>query len=192
MIFLFILLGWSFLAGLAWFFVGSMLGYCFTQCIKRGDMKLKKHRDQRLNITVESINYIKTLKFYQWIEIFQKETESRFFDEQKTIYKNIMGVDCFMAASTEIIPRLMSISAFYLCIRLHREISLSTAFTALIFFDKINAPLQTIPRTVVSLLDLTTSLTRLEAFFDEKELVIDNFIGQAKETETILSSNFSV
>lgn len=139
-------------------------------------MKWKRQKDRRLNITVESINFIKTLKFYQWIEIFRKETEKRFAAEQRTMYVNIMGVDCFMASSTEIIPRLMSISAFYLCTRLHHEISLSTAFTALIFFDKINHPLQNIPRTVISLLDLTTSLARLQEFFDEKELVIENFI----------------
>lgn len=114
-----------------------------------------------MNITVESINYIKTLKFYQWIDIFREETQKRFAAEQLTMYKDIMGVDCFMASSTEVIPRLMSISAFYLAIRLHREITLSTAFTALIFFDKINHPLQGIPRTVVSLLDLMTSMTRL-------------------------------
>lgn len=87
----------------------------------------------------------------------------------------------------------MSTSAFYVCIRLHREISLSTAFTALIFFDKINNPLQTIPRVLVSLLDLTTSLKRLQDFFDEKELVVENFIEEIRSSETIFtSSNYSI
>ena len=192
MIFLFLLLGWSFLAGLAWFLVGSIFGYFFTKLINKASLEQKEHKDKRLNVTVECINYIKTLKFYQWIEIFQNETQARYLQEQKSQYF-AMSVDCYMAGCTELIPRLMSTSAFYVCIRLHREISLSTAFTALIFFDKINNPLQTIPRVLVSLLDLTTSLKRLQNFFDEKELVVENFIEEIRSSETIFtSSNYSI
>ena len=76
-IFLFKLLKWSFISGLLVFLLGGILGTFFSSKIQKLDLEKKKLIDKRLNHTTESLNNIKTLKFYQWTDTFKKEVEKR-------------------------------------------------------------------------------------------------------------------
>jgi len=58
------------MSGLAVFAIGGMVNIYISRKIKDFDLKKKEKIDKRLNHTTESLNNIKTLKFYQWIDIF--------------------------------------------------------------------------------------------------------------------------
>ena len=69
----------------------------------------------------------------------------------------------------------MSTASFYLNIKLGRTIDLATAYTVLIFFDKIRGPMVAMPWVINATLELLVSMRRLEKYFDSDEIKIDNF-----------------
>jgi len=76
-VFLSHLLGYAFLGGVAVFAVGGVINTVISKGIQNGDKKKQKLKDKRLNYTTEALNNIKTLKFYQWTEVFRAEIEKR-------------------------------------------------------------------------------------------------------------------
>ena len=90
----------------------------------------------------------------------------------------------------------MSTLTFYSSILFGNTVDLATAFTALIFFDYIRRPLEALPWIISSLLELTTSMKRVQTFLDEAELIVDNFLkvdqnAQSEFSIQIHNSNFT-
>lgn len=83
---------------------------------------------------------------------------------------------CIMWALGSFFPSLMSTLSFYTNIFLGNTIDLATAFTVLIFFDKIRGPMNGLPQIINNTLEMLTSLTRIQKFIDMPELKIDNFL----------------
>jgi ABC-type multidrug transport system fused ATPase/permease subunit len=137
------------------------------------------------------LNNIKTLKFYQWIGTFQKEVEKRRMTEQKSLYR-IIHILCYVWAFSTLFPAMMSTLTFYTSILFGHTIDLATAFTALIFFDLIRGPLEALPWIINSLLELTTSMKRVQVFLDEEELTVDNFLVNLNDYEDQEDSEFSI
>jgi hypothetical protein len=78
--FLFQTLGVSVFSGVGIFVLGSMFGYCLALKFKAVRSRLMKAKDERMNVTNETIQNIKLLKFYQWTDIFgdkMKETREK-------------------------------------------------------------------------------------------------------------------
>jgi ATP-binding cassette subfamily C (CFTR/MRP) protein 1 len=159
-IFLFKLLGWSFLSGLTVFAIGGIVNLYISKKIKDLDLEKKEKIDKRLNYTTEALNNIKTLKFYQWIDIFQKEVEKRRDAEQKVLYR-IINLLCFMWAFGTFFPAMMSTVSLYTYVATKNTIDLATAFTVLIFFDKISHPMEALPWVINNTLELLVSIKRI-------------------------------
>lgn len=90
---------------------------------------------------------------------------------------------CIMWALGTFFPCLMSTLSFYTNILLGNTIDLATAFTVLIFFDKIRGPMNALPQIINNTLEMLTSLTRIQNFIDMKELKIENFLETQKDSE---------
>lgn len=61
------------MTGLAVFAIGGVVNISLSKKIKALRLQKNEGVDKRINHTTESLNNIKTLKFYQWIDIFQTE-----------------------------------------------------------------------------------------------------------------------
>ena len=71
---------------------------------------------------------------------------------------------------------------------------LSTAYTVLIFFDKIREPMIALPWVITTTLELMVSMRRLEKYFDSPEINVENFIQREQRSENaieIKKSNFT-
>ena len=179
---LFKLLGLSFFSGSIVFFVGAAVSSYISKKVKKLDIERKKKTDKRLNATTESLNNIKTLKFYQWSGIFKTEIQDRREQEMKVVTRQIHLL-CITWALGTFFPSLMSTLSFYTNILLGNTIDLATAFTVLIFFDKIRGPMNALPWIINNTLEMLTSLTRIQNFLDMQELKIDNFLESNKDSE---------
>jgi len=163
------------MSGLVVFAIGGMVNVYISRKIKDLDLEKKEKVDKRLNHTTESLNNIKTLKFYQWIDIFQTEVEKRRDAEQKILYR-IINLLCFLWAFGTFFPAMMSTVSLYTYVASGKTIDLATAFTVLIFFDKISQPMSAVPWLINNTLQLLVSMKRVQDFLDQEELVIDNFL----------------
>lgn len=177
---LFKLLGLSFFSGSIVFFVGAAVSSYISKKVKKLDIERKKKTDKRLNATTESLNNIKTLKFYQWSGIFKTEIQDRREQEMKVVTRQIHLL-CITWALGTFFPSLMSTLSFYTNILLGNTIDLATAFTVLIFFDKIRGPMNALPWIINNTLEMLTSLTRIQNFLDMQELKIENFLKSEKD-----------
>ena len=90
---------------------------------------------------------------------------------------------CITWALGTFFPSLMSTLSFYTNILFGNTIDLATAFTVLIFFDKIRGPMNALPWIINNTLEMLTSLTRIQDFLDMQELKIENFLETNKDTE---------
>lgn len=88
---------------------------------------------------------------------------------------------------------MMSTLSFYAKVMTGKSIDLATAFTVLIFFDKITGPMQSLPWMISGFLQLIVSMKRIEKFLNQDELVIDNFLQQATspDSQTAIKINKS-
>ena len=99
-----------------------------------------------------------------------------------------------MWAFLSFFPNVMPTASFYLNIHLGRTIDLATAYTVLIFFDRLRHPINAMPWIINSTLELMVSMKRLENYFDSDEIKIENFMGKAMGSEKsieIKKSGFS-
>jgi ABC-type multidrug transport system fused ATPase/permease subunit len=71
---------------------------------------------------------------------------------------------------------MMSTVSLYTYVASGQMIDLATAFTVLIFFDKISQPMSAVPWLINNTLQLLVSMKRVQDFLDQEELVIDNFL----------------
>jgi len=73
----FIILGWSWLAGIAIF----MIAFYFNLAIGRWSSRLQKNvmkaTDARMNLTTEALNNIKMLKLYSLIDFFKQKIQDK-------------------------------------------------------------------------------------------------------------------
>jgi ATP-binding cassette subfamily C (CFTR/MRP) protein 1 len=154
------MLGYAFLGGFAMFFIGAIINTLLAKGIQKGNKKKQKLIDRRLNYTTEALTNIKTLKFYQWTSIFEAEIEKRREAELKQLNR-IRILLCVMWSTLAFFPNLMSTASLYLNIKMGNTIDLATAYTVLIFFNKIRDPMISLPWVITSMLELLVSMKRL-------------------------------
>ena len=85
--YLFSILGMSFLSGMVVFAISMGVNYMLSQVVKKLDKEASRLDDLRMNHTTEALNSIKTLKFYQWTNLFEKEIITRKEKHVATKYK---------------------------------------------------------------------------------------------------------
>ena len=157
------------MSGMVVFVIGGIVNAVISAKVKKLDMQKKKKIDKRINHTTESLNNIKTLKFYQWTGIYQTEIEKRRLTEQKFLYR-LINLFCILWAFGNLFPKLMSTVSLYTYIASMNTIDLATAFTVLIFFDKITQPMNAVPWLVTNTMQLLVSMKRIQDFLDQEEL----------------------
>lgn len=174
------------------FLFGAIINAFISKGVQKGNEKKQKLIDKRLNYTTEALNNIKTLKFYQWTKIFQEEIEKRREAELMQINR-IRILLCILWSTLSFFPNTMSTASLYLNIKLGRTIDLATAYTVLIFFDKIRGPMSALPWIITATLELLVSMSRLQKYFDSDEINVNNFImeGSGQNSIEISKSSFT-
>jgi ABC-type multidrug transport system fused ATPase/permease subunit len=84
---------------------------------------------------------------------------------------------------------MMSTLSLYTYVASKNTIDLATAFTVLIFFDKLSQPMSQVPWLINNTLELLVSMKRVQEFLDQEELAIENFVKNDSENK---SSEYSI
>ncbi|KAI0533578.1 ABC transporter [Xylaria digitata] len=168
-VFLWRLLGWPCLLGLAWFILLQLLN---TRCIQRLYLNEKLRRaasDVRINATSQFIEAIRPLRWYDW--------QSKWLD---TIMKSraaelhlriITGIWSIAISATNLSgSTLFPVFTFFAYTYIVKQpLTVDIAFPALQLFTMLETSLKEIPNLVTVLLNAYVSLSRIEAFMAEPD-----------------------
>jgi ABC-type multidrug transport system fused ATPase/permease subunit len=180
------LLGSSAVAGLAALLVAMPLQVLSARFFTRMQTKMLKATDQRLNLTNEVLNCIKTVKFFAWEKPFERRLNETREKEMTALrhryYAWIINYSLYLS-----VPTLVTLITFTVhTVVLHRPLPAETAFTALALFNALRNPLDALPDMFVNVLSAYVSLRRIDKFLAEEETSKYEQLMQSDGTESEL------
>lgn len=164
------LLGVSALFGFAAAVVLVPLSSKISTSISALVKKNMKNRDERLKLTSEILQSIKSIKLYAWEQPMLRRLFAIRNDKELVMAKRIGHFNAFSMFLWNTIPFAITITCLVAFVKLTR-ISLipSIIFPALSLFDFITEPIMQLPDAIVAIVEATNCFARLDKFFSMKE-----------------------
>ncbi|KAF6731478.1 Canalicular multispecific organic anion transporter 1 [Oryzias melastigma] len=174
MVFLWLELGPSVLAGLLVMLLMVPINGLLATKAKKFQLKNMKFKDKRLKIMNEILNGIKILKLFAWEPSFQSQVESIRGEELKVMKKfaYVSSVSIFIFTSA---PALVSLASFavYVLVSPDNVLTAEKAFTSISLFNILRIPLAMLPMLIASIVQTGVSKKRLEKFLGGEDLEAD-------------------
>ncbi|AAS51156.2 ACL072Cp [Eremothecium gossypii ATCC 10895] len=169
MIFLYRLLGWSALVGVALLVAMLPLNYKLAQKLGNLTVVTLGFTDKRIQKLNETLQSIRIIKFFAWETNFEKEVQAIREDELATLLKRaiVWSAISFLWFMVSTIV----VSASFACyIYIQGEVlTIPVAFTALSLFVMLRNPLDVLADMLSYVVQSKVSLDRIQAFLDEDE-----------------------
>ncbi|KAI0091009.1 pleiotropic drug resistance ABC transporter [Irpex rosettiformis] len=170
LIFLYNILGWSALAGVAVVLVAYILNYPLAKYNIYITRRSWGARDKRMNLVNELFQNVRFLKFYGWETRWtQRVRESRETELRWRVKENIVSVAIsfiwtWMPSATALLT--------FLCYTLiaKQQLTVAKAFTSIALFSQLQGPMTDLPNQVFALLHAYVSMQRIEEFLNEPEV----------------------
>lgn len=173
-VFLWIELGPSVLAGLAVMVLMVPINGVIATKARKFQVENMKFKDERLKIMNEILNGIKILKLYAWEPSFQAQVEDIREKELKVLRKfaYLTSVSTFIFTCA---PALVSLVTFAVFVSVSPDNILTPgkAFTAISLFNILRFPLSMLPMLIGAMVQTTVSKKRLEKFLGSDDLETD-------------------
>ncbi|KJA28401.1 hypothetical protein HYPSUDRAFT_62031 [Hypholoma sublateritium FD-334 SS-4] len=168
--FLYQILGWSALSGVAVVLIAFTLNYPLAQydiSITRSSWKAK---DSRMDVVNELLQNIRFLKFYGWECQWSRKAESARETELRWRIKGNI-VDTAISFIWVWMPSATALTSF-MCYTLiaGEELTVSKAFTSIALFSQLQTPMVALPGQVFAMLHAYVSMQRIEDFLKEDEV----------------------
>ena len=161
--------GISFMAGVAVFCLGTYINTKLNEKIHERQQIRNKLEASRYNQGLESISYIKTLKFYQWSDKFRTQmVESKIMDMAHL--RMIRYFCCTCWACGAFFPNMVSTSSFFLSAKLGKNIDLSSVYLALTFLEKIRGPMDGLPNSIKVHREVKVHVERIHKYLEMPEM----------------------
>ncbi|RYC58122.1 hypothetical protein CHU98_g8085, partial [Xylaria longipes] len=166
-VFLWQLLGWSCLLGLAWFILLQLIN---AGCIRRLYLNEKLRRtasDVRINATSQFIEAIRPLRWYDWqYRWLDTIMESRAAELHLRIITGLwnIAISATNLSGSTLFPVFTFFAYTYIA---KQPLTVDIAFPALQLFTMLETSLKEIPNLVTVLLNAYVSLDRIESFMAE-------------------------
>ncbi|KAJ3414390.1 hypothetical protein HDV05_006664 [Chytridiales sp. JEL 0842] len=171
-VFLYQILGWSSLVGLATILASGPLNTYLGSWINTVQDELMTATDNRVDATNEMLNGIRIIKYFGW--------ENRFIDKvvklrAKELYNGVR-IMIFYSLSG-IVSRAASILCFFVTFASYtlvagHTLDAATAFTTVILLERLSEMMAYLPHDVMWALQAKVSLDRIGGFLKEPELEI--------------------
>ncbi|KAJ2914774.1 hypothetical protein MD484_g5631, partial [Candolleomyces efflorescens] len=170
MIFLYNVLGWSALLGVAIVGLTYILNYPLAKYnifITRSSWRAK---DGRMKLVDELLQNIRFLKFYGWEYDWSRKTEDARETELKWRVRNNI-VDTAVSFIWIWMPSATALACF-LCYTLiaGERLTVSKAFTSIALFSYLQEPMVALPGQIFAVLHAYVSMQRIEEFLKENEV----------------------
>uniref|UniRef100_A0A8D0A0X8 ATP-binding cassette, sub-family C (CFTR/MRP), member 2 n=1 Tax=Sander lucioperca TaxID=283035 RepID=A0A8D0A0X8_SANLU len=171
-VFLWIELGPSVLAGLAVMVLMVPINGLLATKARKFQVKNMKFKDKRLKIMNEILNGIKILKLYAWEPSFQAQVEGIRGQELKVMRKfaYLSSVSTFIFSCA---PALVSLASFAVFVGVSPSniLTAEKAFTSISLFNILRFPLAMLPMLIAAI--TAVSKKRLEKFLGGEDLESD-------------------
>lgn len=167
--FLYKLLGWSAIAGVAIFVLLIPANYFVSKWIQDIQKTMMKKTDARMNLNSEVISNIRIIKYFAWEEKFFEridKTRKEELDALRTrfILYALSGIMWFSS------PVFVTLATFYIFTGpAGNDLTAPIAFTALALFNTLRTPLENLPDMIIHVLQAKVSIDRVESFLGEEE-----------------------
>lgn len=142
--FLFYYLKWTFFSGIAVFALSLLVNISISRCNARNQKKYMKLTDARVKVTTESLNNIKMIKLYSWINIFKGMIKEKRTQELKFQFVRMSYIMLTLGSLT-FFPLFLQIVSFTAFIGTNHPMDLSLAYTIITIFNLIQSPIRMLP-----------------------------------------------
>ena len=122
--------------------------------------KYMQCQDERVKVTTESLNSIKMLKLYSWVDTFLDTIRSK-RDEELKIFWVRQNIGMVNIASYYFFPQILSAVVFSVYISLGNSLDLKLAFTVMTCFNLLKEPMRTFPYYIGQFIELIISCKRI-------------------------------
>uniref|UniRef100_A0A4W6CQK3 ATP-binding cassette, sub-family C (CFTR/MRP), member 2 n=1 Tax=Lates calcarifer TaxID=8187 RepID=A0A4W6CQK3_LATCA len=170
-VFLWLELGPSVLAGLAVMVLMVPINGLLATKARNIQVKIMKFKDKRLKIMNEVLNGIKILKLYAWEPSFQAQVES-IRGQELNVMKNFAYLSSVSTFIFTCAPALVSLATFAVFVGVSSEnvLTAEKAFTSISLFNILRFPLAMLPMLIAAIVQTTVSKRRLEKFLGGEDL----------------------
>ncbi|GJJ70197.1 hypothetical protein EMPS_02546 [Entomortierella parvispora] len=175
------LIGWSSLVGMSILIITIPVNKAVRARYSKGQRELSAARDARVTLMGELITGIRMIKFFAWeLSFSEKILKAREFELKKlvNVYKNTILFQLVWFSS----PLLVTLCSFFCYVKLQNgEFTSAVAFTAMVLFNRLKAPLNGLPAVYMALTNASVSLGRIADYLDEPNIK-DVFVNGQKIT----------
>ncbi|KAI8599639.1 P-loop containing nucleoside triphosphate hydrolase protein [Dissophora ornata] len=175
------LIGWSSLVGMSILIITIPVNKAVRKRYAKGQRELSSARDDRVTLMGELIAGIRMIKFFAWeLSFSEKILKAREIELKKlvNVYKNTILFQLVWFSS----PLLVTISSFFCYAKIQKgEFTPAVAFTAMVLFTRLKAPLNGLPAVYMALTNASVSLARISEYLDEPNIK-DVFVNGQKLT----------
>ncbi|KAF9447375.1 hypothetical protein P691DRAFT_782489 [Macrolepiota fuliginosa MF-IS2] len=184
-IFLYKLLGWSAFAGFSVLIIGLPLSKILSSLTVRIQKGVMASRDKRMGVVNELIGAVKFVKFFAWEDRWIQRALDARENEMKWLVKARLNSIMFNSLWT-CAPIFISIVSFFAYVVQGNDLTISTAFTAILLFNMVREPLSIFPALVMLYLQTVVSMKRISVYLDEDE--VSDQVSSFKKDNTVLSA----
>ena len=168
-IFLFKLLGTSFIWSFITFIVLITIAWLIEYFYIKTKKKLLKNNDDRIKATSSILQSIKVIKMFTFESLFYNTLKKKRENEMNN-FKRIENIFVLTDFIHWLIPLFLSIVSVGVEVLTKEEISIENIIVAIEIYDNLAYPLYRIPIFISSLLNTILSMKRLEDFLNEENI----------------------
>ncbi|KAM6916448.1 LOW QUALITY PROTEIN: ATP-binding cassette sub-family C member 2-like [Xenentodon cancila] len=170
-VFLWLELGPSVLAGLATMVLMVPINGLLANRARKIQIKNMKFKDKRLKIMNEMLNGIKILKLFAWEPSFQTQVED-IRDQELKVMKKFAYLTSISTFVFSCAPAVVSLATFAVFVGVSSDniLTAEKAFTSISLFNILRFPLAMLPMLIASIVQTTVSKRRLEKFLGGQDL----------------------
>lgn len=142
---------------------------------EKWDKETRKHSEKRTKLTTESINNIKTLKFYGWTNFMTNEIQS-LRDKEFTVQKSKFAYESLMMVVGVFFGRMLNSVVFGTYVGLGYKIDLAQAFRVMWLFGMIRHPLNRMTDMTKWYKEKNKAVKNIEKYFHLQEVPEENLV----------------
>ncbi|KAI0357911.1 P-loop containing nucleoside triphosphate hydrolase protein [Trametes cingulata] len=170
-IFLYQILGWSALVGLATMLITLPLPGYITKHIQGSQREKMKHTDARVQTVTEMMNVIRMIKLFGWEPRIAAQLDKKREEELVWVRKNKL-LSLSINLCNYVLPILVMLATFFTyTVIMKGELTASRVFSAMSVFDMLRIDLQASFYIIPQLVQAKVSLERISDFLRNTELI---------------------
>ncbi|XP_069159719.1 multidrug resistance-associated protein 1 [Procambarus clarkii] len=188
--FLWQILGWSVLAGLAVLLVLIPINGFVASKSRQLQITQMKFKDQRVKMMNEILNGIRVLKLYAWEPSFEEQVLNIRAEEMKVLKKSSY-LNAFTSFIFSCTPFIVTIAMFATYVLSDEEhiLTAQTIFTSISLLNILRMPMAMLPFLIVAVVQANVSLKRLNKFLNADELDLNSVSRDATQESPVVIKN---